>query len=142
MMRRILGAVAVLVAVVGLMACEPTPPKPTVTITAKPDSTKPYCGGGSWIRGKVTPAAATPQVVLQRTKNGKWEDWVWRISYDSRPPGKIVAKVDSAGAYKLPYAIPLSTSTLHLRVRSNGGGVTSPGFYVSPRTDDPEIPCG
>lgn len=131
MMRRALGAVAVVAVCVGLMACQPT--EPAMTITAKPDSTTPYCGGGDWVRGKVSPAGATKQVVLQRTKDGKWEDWVWRISYDSRPPAKITAKVDEAGAYKLPYAIPTNRNTLHLRVRSDGGTKFSPGFYVTPK---------
>lgn len=126
-MRKVLAvaAMAVLVA-----ACQPT--EPASTITAKPDATKPVCGGGSWIRGKVTPAGSTGKVVLQRTRDGKWEDWVWRVSYDSRPLAKLVAQVDGAGVYNMPYAVPLSPKPLHLRVRSEGGTRFSSGFYVTP----------
>lgn len=136
-MKKILMATALAALVVMSTACEPS-----ATITAKPDDATPVCASADWIRGKVTPASATPKVALQRTVGGKWVDWKWYATESSSTGQQTLwAKVDGSGAYALSYRIPGSTTPIHLRVRSSGGGVVSPGFYVKPTSDDPEIPC-
>lgn len=136
-MKKILLAAAALLLVVAATGCEPS-----ATITAKPDDTTPVCTSSDWIRGKVTPATATPRVALQRTVGGKWVDWKWYATTSSSGGQQIVwAKVSGSGSYAMSYRIPASTTTLHLRVRSEGGGAVSPGFYVTPTSDDPSISC-
>lgn len=128
-MRRVL---AVLVAVLGLTlatACEQS-----MTITD--GAVKPACGNNA-VEGKVSPVGATPKVVLQRTVNGKWVDWQWYTgSDDAERPHAISARPNmDDGGYFISYADrkpngQLLTGTIHLRVRSNGGGAVSKGFYV------------
>ncbi len=131
-MRKIM---AVVVGVGLLVAAGCTP---AVTITA---SASRYvdCGTSIPIKGTVTPSDAMTSVVVQRTTNGKWVDWLWYETGDSdEEVHKLVARM---------YAIPGEWSitprahtwkageTIHLRVRASaaagGTAVVSPSFYVT-----------
>lgn len=130
-MRRILAITAMAAAVLIGAACQPT--EPAMTISAKPDK-NPLAYTTSYVRGKVTPSTATAKVVLQRTVGGKWVDWQScpATGCDGATPPKIPrANVDPAtGAYAIAYPVQWCGKILHLRVRSNGGSTTSPGFYT------------
>jgi hypothetical protein len=127
-MKRLLLALALLVAVT---ACDPAPPK--ATITATPAAKYVAIAHDTYISGKVTPAGATPKVVLQRTVGGKWVDLVERPTsfLNDKPVLRSAAVNPTTGAYKITM-YPGTYSVLHLRVRSNGGTVVSPSFYVTP----------
>lgn len=131
-MRRTLAAAGL--AIVMLVACQPT--EPSMTITAA--ELTPKCLN-SVIIGKVTPANATSKVVLQRTVGGKWVDWKWYVGGHS-PAALITDAPIADGTFYLPYdtekpdGTPL-TGTVHLRVRSSGGTQFSNGLYVKfPKT--------
>jgi hypothetical protein len=130
--RRLLAAAVVVLALAGATGCEAS-----MTITAKADPARPACFGAGSIAGVVTPAGATPKVVLQRTEGGKWVDWKWFVSHTSEGRHVISTTVDSAGKYRLSFLVPRSSATLHLRARSAGSGATSPGVYVTPRPAEP-----
>lgn len=121
--------------VLGLIAPSCQPAEPAMAITATPDDAKPACSDNAYITGEVDPAGATSKVVLQRTEGGKWVDWRWRSRDSDSTLGQVGATVQQrgdVGIFELPYLVPGSKSTLHLRVRSSGGGFVSKGFYVTP----------
>ena len=137
-MRRALVAVAV--STVLLVACQPAP---TATITNKADPARPICGSTGRLYGTVSPAGATPKVVLQKTRNGKWEDWIWLQGLGSTEGShRIYGTVDpSTGAWSFQYSVPIEAKTIHVRVRSLGGSVASPGLYLTPRPASSDVPC-
>lgn len=130
-MRNLVTMVVAVAALVLLASCTPT-----VTITAKPAKTKATCWENVRVEGIVTPKDATSRVVLQRTEGGKWVDWLWYNTGESEEvPHRIAGDVQrfegQNGEYSLDFNTPWWATTLHLRVRSNGGSVVSPGFYVT-----------
>lgn len=134
-MRRVamVGAALVMLAAT---ACKPTP-EPTVSITAKPIQPACYNHG---LEG-VAPAGAA-SVVLQRTVNGKWQDWIWYeggLPYEQ--PHRITAPT-RGGDYAIQFSDRTPTGqklsgVIHIRVRSGGGSAVSPGVYVK----FPKSPC-
>lgn len=135
-MRKFLVLTALAVGCLGVMAPSCQPAETAMAITAKPNLTKPECGGNEYISGVVTPNGATSKVVLQRTVGGKWVDWKWREGNWDTTDGVLsatpISHGDGTAYYNMNYWAN-STSTIHLRVRSNGGGYVSPGFYVTPK---------
>lgn len=131
MMRRIIGAVAVVAA---FLIVQAAPASAAVTITAKAVG-KPTCRNGARIEGGVLPVGATRRVVLQRTVGGKWQDWKWWNSGEESTWAKPHLLTDvpesfEQGHYSIQYLGSVKASIIHLRVRSNGGSVVSPGVYV------------
>lgn len=135
-MRRVWMAAAAVLCIVAATGCEPAP---TATITAKAPS-KGYCGTTVTVTGTVTPASATPRVVLQRTVKGKWVDWMWILGDTGEQPHRMYGTVTN-GKYEIPFYMPISKNVLHLRVRSNGGSVVSNGVYITPTQVD-TYQCG
>lgn len=134
-MRRLILAAGLALGfvIVGAPSCQPG-----VTITATPNDLTPGCGAVAYLTGTVTPATATPRVVLQRTVGGKWVDWEWYSDAIDNTKGRLGASVNqSTGAYSVAYWAPITAQTLHLRVRSNGGGAVSNGPYVTTVADSP-----
>ena len=129
MMRRILTAGLMVVGLLVASGCQPA--EPAMTITAKA-SAFPTCGGDGELAGKVTPKTATSKVVLQRTKGGKWVDWVTPQGAGETPRVQT-STVFSDGGYQLYFMVPNSTATIHIRARSDKGTAFSPGVYVTPR---------
>lgn len=80
-------------------------------------------------------------MVLQRTVNGKWVDFKWYSTYSayafhhSTPKLLTGAVNQTTGAFRIGYFVD-SYKTMHFRVRSNGGSVVSPGFYMTPNQTD------
>ena len=122
--------------VVGAPSCQPA--EPAMTITGAVES---HCGDHT-LSGVVAPAKATTKVVVQRTVGGKWVDWKWyETTLNSEPLHALAATPNKAtGAYSVRIAFghsdgigkpitDLTGTTIHLRVRSNGGSATSPGWY-------------
>jgi len=134
-MRAAMAAMAVTAMVlVGVTACEPAP---TVTITATtPDRYTEACGFFT-IEGRITPAKATSGVVLQRTVNGKWEDWIWYQTGDTdEEPHRIRGHLDYTSfdwtGYWLEAFTPCTVGrTYSLRVRSAGGSVVSNTVWIT-----------
>lgn len=126
-MRKIVAAIVAISAWAMLSSCTPA-----ATITAVPDTTRPACYDLLTINGQIDPAGATTKVVLQRTVGGKWVDWIWYQTGDSDEQAhRLYGVVDSDGSYFLNYNAPWWATTVHLRVRSGGGSVVSPSFYVT-----------
>mgnify|MGYP006921472627 CR=1 FL=1 len=131
-MRKLL---AVGVVVVGFLLVQVAPASAAVTITAKAVG-KPTCYNSARIEGYLTPATATPRVVLQRTVGGKWQDWKWYTILEEgqwRKPHILTSGIGDGGIpahYSVQYLGTARASIIHLRVRSNGGSVVSPGVYV------------
>lgn len=116
-----------------LAGCDPAP---TTTITAKAPKTVP-CGDYMNLTGKVDPPRATPEVILQRTVNGKWTDWLWYETNDSNEdPHRIRGGVDpySGEWWMNPRAPYTGGRTYSLRVRSAGGSVVSNTVWVTTST--------
>lgn len=135
-MRKFLAMAVLAVGCLGVMAPSCQPAETAMTITAKPSATRPECGGNEDVTGIVTPKAATSKVVLQRTVGGKWVDWKWREGNYDTTDGVLSATLLPGSGDSASYTVLFwanSTSTLHLRVRSSGGGYVSPGFYVTPK---------
>ena len=131
--RTILAALGVMVL---LAACQPTP---TATITATAPR-NPYCWNPIEITGTVTPADATPRVVLQRTVGGKWVDWQW-ITYpaDTTRTRLVAVPNPTTGAYRLTFMAPGEEGvTVHIRVRSDDGTSFSNAPYITTRKLDAE----
>lgn len=105
---------------------------PSAKITADTDGAA-DCGTEITMGGSVTPADATPKVVLQRTVNGKWVDWKWHEGYTYSAPHIIEAKVDRWGSWYMDPRAPVAPvgGVFHLRVRSAGGTVVSNSMYVT-----------
>jgi hypothetical protein len=123
-----LGLVAAAVAVIFAMTgCEPS-----MTITAKDDAGAygTSCGLMIHVNGNVTPISATPKVVLQTTKGGKWVDAQGRADWNAAPTTRTANVSKSTGGYSIPYVVDWYMTSKHLRVRSAGGGSFSPSFYV------------
>lgn len=128
-MRRTL-VVAVAMLGLALTACLPT--EPVMTITAKPVKA---CRNNA-ISGVVTPAEAIEKVVLQRTVNGKWQDWNWYYGSDVYPRIITARVYQDDGTYQLEFEPekpggPELSGTIHFRVRSSGGTKFSKSFYVT-----------
>lgn len=132
-MRKTLLLVGLVLGCLGVMApsCQPT--EPAMTITAAPDAAY-ACSDNAYLEGTVAPFAATKKVILQRTVSGKWVDWSWRSGNFDPTQGQVSATVEQwgEGRFLMNWWVPNSTTTLHLRVRSEGGGYVSNGFYVKP----------
>lgn len=124
-MRRILGLVAVAGAVLAVSACEPA-----MTITAHPSEGQPLTCDSWQVTGKVSPASATPKVVLQMTVKGKWVDAKAPATFDAPHTVRSANVSQSTGGYAINVQYVWSY-TQHFRVRSNGGGAVSPSFYVT-----------
>lgn len=130
-MKKALLIAALLIGCAVTTACDPV-----TTITATTAS-RPGCGQTATIDGTVTPASATGRVVLQRTVGGKWVDWKWVTGNTGEVPHVLRSKVaPDTGTYVIPFQVPFSTNTIHLRVRSDGGSVVSRGMYVTPTEYD------
>lgn len=91
---------------------------PPPSISARSSARTITIGASVTLSGKVTPASATPRVVVQRVIDHRWVD------RDS------VAVNASTGAYSVVIK-PSQTGTYKLRVRSAGGSVVSPIVYVT-----------
>lgn len=115
-----------------MAACEPA--TPTATIWAKAQEAKPACNTQSYITGNVKPAGATPKVILQRTVDGKWVDWMWKTQQTGSRIRILFGNVQSDGTYRIGFTVPgTEGATYHLRVRSEGGSVASNDVYVTPK---------
>ncbi len=126
-MRRILIAAAMSVGVLAATACQPT--EPAMTITAKRTSS---CLANPTVEGKVTPATATPKVVLQRSSGGKWTDFKWYQTAESSEVAHVITDaLDGGGAYVLRFDPSNLKGTQKFRVRSNGSGYVSPSVYFT-----------
>lgn len=105
-----------------------------LTITAAPDSHYHACYDLVHVSGKALPSSSSHLVWLQRTVRGVWRDarsWGSKHSYQSGAPAAAMGSTvgSATGNYAMTYLL-ISTNTQHFRVRSNGGSVVSPGFYV------------
>lgn len=130
-MRRALLILALAGACFVAVACQPTPPK--ATISAKAAMAKPGCKMETDISGVVKPAGATPSVTLQRTVDGRWVDWKWKRASSGGEIKYLSTKVLSDGTYRLRFTTPATEGqTYHLRVRSEGGGAVSNDVYITP----------
>lgn len=136
MRMRTAVVLAALVTVVALTGCKPEPAS-TVTATVAP---RDCLNQNMYVSGKVTPAAATKGVVLQRTSGGKWVDFAWYSTQDSgevRAP--IKASVNqSSGNFAMTvvreYWGQQLDGTYHFRVRTEGSGGVSPSWYAKFQT--------
>lgn len=91
---------------------------PPPSISARSSARTITLGATVTLSGKVTPASATPRVVVQRVIDHRWVD------RDS------AAVNTSTGAYSVSIK-PSQTGTYKLRVRSAGGSVLSSIVYVT-----------
>lgn len=132
MMRRILAVgAAALLFMVGAAACEPTPPaEPAMTITAAPNPSLVSCGLLMHVEGTVTPATATPKVVLQFYAGGKWTDVVAGDSYIGAWSLRTANVSKTSGGYSIALLVGWLDSTMRLRVRSSAGSAVSHSMYV------------
>ncbi len=129
-MRRIL---AVAVACVALMACDPAP-----TITAAPSTLAPKCKEVTTVTGTTAPKDAIRNVVLElQGSDGTWKPYFWyRTGASGEARSEIRSSVPSSGAYTLTYYQPqVGSPTLRFRVRGmkvlSDPGVVSKSWYVT-----------
>lgn len=123
---------AVLGAAILISACQPTPPTSSSKITATTAATA-ECGYQIVIEGTTDPTKPTPNVVLQRTVDGKWQDWLWYQTWDSdESPHRVTATVEQrTGKYYMFFRAPITPGRTHsLRVRSAGGSAWSNTVWV------------
>ena len=126
MTRRVRGALALLTIGASLALVSPARAEPAVTITLSFEATSGVTYESTEAHGVVTPANATPKVILQRYVDGAWQD-------------KNIANVASSnGTFNL-WMFPHDRGTYRLRVRSAGGGVVSNEVLLSIKAHTTEI---
>lgn len=115
-----------------LSACQPTPP-PTSSIPITATAPRYVeCGGYITVEGEVDHYKPPTPLVLQRTVNGKWQDWIWYETGDSdEVPHRIEAIVVSRTYSVTPRAPVTPGRTYSLRMRSPGGTAWSNTVWVT-----------
>jgi hypothetical protein len=114
-----LAAVAA-VGATGAVGPSPAGADPVPTIVAALSTATTTVGEPVAVDGTVSPATATPRVLVQRLVDGRWLD-------------RVAAAVDPATGAFHAVVTPSQHGTYQLRVRSNGGSVVSPTMALEVR---------